>query len=300
MAISYVNGYFQLVIDGAEVGIIQKAGGGSVKAEVAKYAQSTEYLPKNHLGNLTYEDINVQCGLSMGKVFQDWVKASLDSAHQRKGGSIQVADFDRSVKQEREFTNALITEVGIPAADAAAKDAAYLTVKWAPETIRFKKGSGEKITKPSNTKQTQFKQENFVFALDGCEPASKQTSKVEGFTFKQTVSRDNIGAMRDYEVIPGALEMPNLKFTFSESCIDEVAAWHEEFVINGINDVSKERGFVLQFMDQARKNVLLELTGTGVGIFNLSRAELTNNDSKRAECTAECYVDKIEITQWNG
>jgi hypothetical protein len=76
-----------------------EVGGGSIKAEVAKIPQSTLHLIKNQIGNLTYEDFNIQCGLAMGAAFKDWVKASLDSAHIYKSGDIQQADFNRKVQQ---------------------------------------------------------------------------------------------------------------------------------------------------------------------------------------------------------
>jgi hypothetical protein len=77
----WVTGYYELVLDGIDVGIVQKIGGGNISAEVAKIPQSTEYLIKNQIGNLKYDDFNLQCGLSMGQAFKDWVKSSLDSAH---------------------------------------------------------------------------------------------------------------------------------------------------------------------------------------------------------------------------
>lgn len=296
----WVNGYFQLAIDGIDVGIVQKAGGGNISAEVAKIAQSTEYLVKNHLGNLKYDDMNVQCGLSMGKPFQEWVKASLDAAHVYKNGALIVADYNRKAVQQREFKQALITEVGFPAADAAAKDATYLSVKWACETIRFLKGGGETIQKPINAKQGQFKAENFRFSLDGFDKVNAKVSKVEALTIKQSVQRDQIGATRDYELVPGKLEMPNLKITFNESVVDDLAKYHEDFVINGNNEVAQEKTFLLEFLDQKRQNVLLAIEGTGVGIFNLTRADMTNNEDKIASCTAEFYVDQITIKEWNG
>jgi len=296
----WVNGYFQLAIDGIDVGIVNKFGGGNISAEVAKIAQSTEYLVKNHLGNIKYDDMSVSCGVSMGKPFQDWIKTSLDSAHVSKNGAVIVGNFDRKAVQQREFKNALITEVSFPVADAAAKDATYLDVKWACETIRFLKGGGETIQKPVNPKQGQFKSENFRFTLDGFDKMSAKVSKIDKLTIKQAVERDQIGNARDYELVPGKVEMPNLKITFNESVVDDLAKYHEDFVIKGINEVAQEKTFLLEFLDQKRENVLLAIQGTGVGIFNLTRADMTNNESKIATCTAEFYVDEIKITEWNG
>jgi len=300
MAISYVSGYFAVVVDGIDVGIVNKAGGGDAEAEVVKYAMSTEYLLKNHLGNLKYTPMSVSCGLSMGAPFKDWVMASLDGNHQYKNGELIVADFNRKAVKSREFKNGLITEVGFPAADAASKDAAYLSVKWQPETTRFKAGDGSVISKPTNAKQTQFKAENFRFTLDGFDKVNAKVSKVDAVTFKQTVQFDQIGATRDFEAVPGKIELSPLKITFAEAVADELYAWHEQFVINGNNDVSQEKTALLEFLDQKRENVLLSIEFTGVGINKLTRPEFSNNEDKIATCTAEFYVDKYTVKEWNA
>ena len=294
----WVAGYYQLNLDGIDVGIVQKVGGGSIKAEVAKIPQSTLHLIKNQIGNLTYEDFNLQCGLAMGSPFKDWVKASLDSAHIYKNGDIQQADFNRKVQQIREFKNALITEVGFPAADAAAKDVAYLTVKFAVETTRLKAGGGEVLNKPNNMNQTMFRPENFRLVIDGLEQTCAKVSKIDALTVKQTVARDNIGDARDYELIPGKLEMPNLKITFNENVVEPMAAWHQTFVIDGKNDVSQEKNGRLEFLSADRSKVLLALEFKGLGIFNLSRGDATNNDDKLSNCTAEFYCDELSIPEW--
>jgi hypothetical protein len=202
------------------------------------------------------------------------------------------------VQQVREFKNALITEVGFPAADAAAKDVAYLTVKYAVETTRFKPGDQAVVTKPNSTNQTMFRPENFRLTIDGLEGTTSHVSKVEALTIKQTVARDNIGNARDYELIPGKLEMPNLKITFNENVVEPMAAWHQTFVIDGQNDVTQEKTGLLEFLDATRQKVLLAVEFKGLGIFNLTRADMSNNEDKLANVTAEMYCDEITIKEW--
>lgn len=300
MAISYVSGYFSLIVDGIDVGIVSKAGGGTAKAAVAQYAMSHDYLVKNHLGNVTYEPMSVSCGLSMGAPFKDWIDASLQANHVYKNGELVVGDFNRKAVKSREFKNALITEVAFPAADAKNKDATYLNVKFQPETTRFKPGDGSTLQKAVNQKQSQFKAENFRFSLDGFDKVNAKVSKVDSLVITQTVQFDQIGATRDFEACAGQLKMPNLKITFAEAVVDELAAYHESFVINGINDVGQEKTWLLEFLDQKRENVLLAIEGTGCGIFALSSAEISNNADTIAVCTAEFYTDLIKIKEWNA
>ena len=51
-------------------------------------------------------------------------------------------DFDRKERERATFTDAVVTEIGFPALDAASKDAFVLTVRIAPERVERKGGSG--------------------------------------------------------------------------------------------------------------------------------------------------------------
>ena len=48
-------------------------------------------------------------------------------------------DYDNNQRWRRTFTGALITEVTFPALDGAAKEPAYLTVKFAVESMKIEK-----------------------------------------------------------------------------------------------------------------------------------------------------------------
>lgn len=295
---AYVNGYYSLVLDGFDCGIVSKVGGGAISAEVVKFAQSTEYLERKHLGNVKYDDFSISCGLSMGEPLKAWIQQTLDAAHTKKNGSIQVQNFNREVVQEREFMNALITEVGFPKLDASSKEPGQLAVKWASEYTRHKKGGKDKVTKPVKGIQKQFKPENFRITLDGCDNASKFVKTIDALTIKQTVQRDNIGDARDYELCGGKLEMPDLKITLAEAYCDELVAWHQSFVIDGKNAEADEKTFLIEYLDQSRQNVLLSIKGTGCGIFKLSTADLANNADTIREVTAEIYCEQITVESW--
>src|SRR5262245_4549649 len=103
---SYVTGYFQLMLDGVDTGIVQKLRGGHISAERVELSGG---------GELAF-----QAGLSMGQPVKDWIHASLSGSPMRKSGEIRVADRNRKVTQVIEFSDALLTEIGFPALDAAA------------------------------------------------------------------------------------------------------------------------------------------------------------------------------------
>jgi hypothetical protein len=296
---AYAAGYFELQLDGVRVGILNKIGGGNLEAEVIKLPQSDNYYGRRQLGNPKFDDVTIQCGLAMGEPFKDWVKSSLDRKHSYKSGEIVAANFDRKAIHSREFHDALITEVGFPAADAQAKEVAYLNVKFNPERMKFQKGDGKTIQQPSTKTQSVFRCENFRLSIDGLEDSTKLTSKVDALTLKQTTVRDYIGTTRDYELIPGNVEYSNLKITMRESAVDPFADWFHAFVFDGKNTVDHEKHGVLEFMNQSLTEVLLSIELFGLGIFKLTRSDLTRGEERPANVTAEMYCERFNIKEWD-
>lgn len=65
--------------------------------------------------------------------------------------------------------------------------------------------------------------------------------RIEGFTVKQLTVTDDIGDARDYMKEPGKLEFPNLIVTIPAGSVGPFKDWHQDFVIQGNNDETKER-----------------------------------------------------------
>jgi hypothetical protein len=146
--------------------------------------------------------------------------------------------------------------------------------------------------------QTMFRPENFRLTIDGLEATTGKVSKVEALTIKQSVTRDSIGNARVYELIPGKLEMPNLKITFNRNAVENIGKWHHDFLYVGNNDVSQEKTGLLEFLDATRQKVLLAIEFKGLGIIDLKGDEFSNNNDKVSTVTAEMYCDQIDIKEW--
>jgi len=292
---SYVTGYFAMTLDGSDCGLIQKVEGGDIEGEVVHEAPSAAYLTKKHIGNVKYNEITVQIPIK-SSACTSWVSDLLGGKPTRKSGRIVSYDAALSQKSVREFANALITEVGFPALDGASKDAAYLTLKFAPEVVRFKKGDGSKLV--SSKEDRSFVASSFAIQIPGLD--TKAVSKIDAITVKQTVAKSEVGEARDYLKEPGKLEFPNLKVTFTESAAESWAAWHQSFVIDGKNDDSQEKTGSIVFLDPTRSKTLLTLDFVGLGIFKVAAAPRVNNEDKIATVTAEMYVENVKARFASG
>ena len=150
---SYVAGNFQLVLDGVKTGFLKSMDGGTIVAEVVSEAVGSSHFSKKHLGRVSYSPFIVEFGLSMTNDLYEWINASWTGKAMSKDGAVILADHNLVAVDQREFSSALITEVGIPAMDGASKDAAYFTLKFAPEYTRTTKASG-KVTGPAKANRS--------------------------------------------------------------------------------------------------------------------------------------------------
>jgi hypothetical protein len=288
----FVSGKFAIDLDGVSAGWLQDTAGGGVVADVVNEKISAASFTKKHIGQPKYEDIAVQVGFSMSKAFYDWFAASWKMNYARKDGSITAADFNLEARQERQFFNALITEVGIPACDGSSKEPAYLTIKFAPEYTRTRKASG-KVQSPLSTNQKMWLPSNFRLEIDGLD--CTKVNKVDAFTIKQTVATDDVGDQRDPNREPSGVEFPNLRVTFASSSGQTWADWYDDFVIKGNAFDSQEKSGRLLFLTPNLQGALAEITFFNMGIYALQDGVFDPVDEPSARMRAELYVERMEF-----
>lgn len=291
---SYVAGNFHMTLDGVKLGFLRRVSGGSMTAQVVNEAVGPDYFIHKHIGAPKYEDFVVDIGLGLAKPIYDWIAASWKGNYQRKDGSIAAADFNNEVKSQREFKQALVTETTIPAMDGAAKEPAYLTVKFAPEYARNAKASG-KVDGGAYSKGTQkmFLPSNFRLELDGLD--CTRVSKIDSFTVKQSTSEDPIGEVRDMAREPGKLEFPNLRVTLSQVSAQTWYEWFESFVVKGENDETKEKSGKLVFLSANRQKELASVKLFNCGIFKLTESDGAAHADQIKRVTAELYCERMEF-----
>ena len=278
-----------LELDGVNCGPLQSATGGEISAEVVVETVGPDPFPKKHIGQPRYEEFELRVGVGMGQSLYDWIATAWGAKHERRSGAIIEADANLNAKVEHRFVDALLTETTIPPMDAAVKGSAYLTVKFAPESIAFKKASG-KVTAP-RSKQKQFIASNFRLELAGLD--CSKVSKVDAFTVKVTSTADPVGTRRRAAREPSGVEFPNLRVTLAESSAQTWRDWFDDFVVKGNSGDQQEKSGALVFLDPARKTELGRVNFANVGIFALRRTAGAGDQLPRV--VADLYCEKMEL-----
>lgn len=293
---SYTAGKFALDLDGDFAGWIQSVEGGQASADVVVEKVGADLIQHKHIAGVKYEDISVNCGTSMSKSFYEWIQASLDHQVKRvNSGAIITADFNMKEVGRLNFFQALITEVGFPALDASSKEAAKMTVKFAPEYTRQQAKTGGAVqSQLGKGQQKKWLPSNFRLQIEGLDDACRHVNKIEGLTIKQKVVENPVGELRDYQKEPAHIEFPNLVITSSEAYADKVYQWHEDFVIKGNNDNSKEKTGSLTYLSSDLKE-LFTLEFYGLGIFKLTPEKVEAGSENIRRVKWELYCEQIKF-----
>jgi hypothetical protein len=294
---AYAAGKYALELGGAPAGWVASAEGGNATSDVINEKPGPDHIARKHIGAVKYEPFKVEVGTEMSKAFYDWIKSTFDLKSTRMNGALVTTDFNFNATSQMDFTNALITEIGFPALDAASKDAAKLTVKFAPEVMRMNSSPQGKVTGSTagidRNAQKKWLPSNFRLTIAGLDCA--RVTKIEPLVIKQKVVEDAVGAQRDYQKEAASVEFPNLVVTLAESSAKTWYEWHKSFVVGGSNAQDKEKTATLELLAPDLKEVFFTLTFRNTGIFRLvpEKTEAGSEQNKRVK--AEMYVEKIDF-----
>jgi tail tube protein gp19 len=277
-----------LTLDGVKCGPIRSADGGSARADVVTSSLGTSKFPSKHISTVRYEPFLVTVGFGNAATVYDWVADTWKGTFARKSGSVVVTDYKLEAKQEREFSGALLTETTLPAFDAASKEQGFLTLKFTPELVKDRIASGKQDG--SEAKAKQWLRSSFRLQIDGLD--CTKVTKIEPVSVKAGIEVDQVGVTKKPELLPSALEFPNLKISLSEVSATSWFDWHKDFVIKGNSDESSERSGTIQLLSADAKTELARIKLFGLGIFAISLAKAGD---KSKGVTAEVYCSRMEL-----
>lgn len=300
MAVSdraYVTANYWLQMDGMDCGIVSKVSGGYIQAEVQEIAQNGNFYVKKCIGGLKYSPFKLDLAGIMAGPLVSRIEALLAANHSYFNGAIMACDFNLKTKAIREFTNALLTSVTLPACDAAkGKEAAYLQVEFESENLRNRAGDGSSPSGATKVSQKKLSGANFNLHIDALKDATKRVNKIEPMPIKMAVQRDQVGFQREYEMVASkGVTFPNLSFSVAEIDAHPIYAWHQKFVIEGHCTEQDETTAELTYYSQSLKDELITVTFRNVGIFNCQPDDNKDQDEAIKRVKVECYCEKIEI-----
>lgn len=282
-------GRFGLELGGTHVGTPAALRGGNIVAEVLEFTSGTDLIPRKTIGDLHYEEITMMVGLEMDSLLWNWVGHMVDRDPVPMDGAILFADMDSNVVRRMEFKEALLTEVSLPALDAASNETGLLTIKFRPGSTALKPGGG-KLPNLALTKQKKWLASNFRLQV-GDLPCTRVT-RIETLTIRQQITEYREGGDAGMvHLLPGKLEFPNLVVTSSALDLGPWQAFFDDFVLDGNNGQTDELGGKLDIMAPDLKTVLATLEFFHLGIFRLAPEEVEPSSSNIQRFRADLYCE---------
>jgi len=288
----YGAGRYAVELQGISAGWLQSVEGGHAVGDVVNEKLGADNLQKKHIGNVKYEDITLNCGAGMSKNFYEWIEASLDNKHQRKDGAIVTSDYDYKEMSRLEWTNGLISEVGLPALDASSKDAAKMTIKITPESTRMVNGSKKPVNAQKPSMQKKWLPANFRLRVDPLD--CTKVNKIDAITVKQKVAENAVGTTRNSQTMPASMTISNLVITLPESSAQPWYKWHEEFAVKGNNSKTAEKSGQLEYLTEDLRDTLFTLTLKNLGIFKIGPDNSSSGGARRVKI--EMYCESIHFS----
>lgn len=277
-----------LDFDGVSAGLLHSVEGGDATADVIGVPDAGSGFTHKHLGAVRYEDFSAQVAPPLSTLLGSWVQDMWLNGAERKSGSVIFADSAYKVRSVREFSSALLVETTVPALDAAAKDAGYIGLRFAPEVTGDLAGDGSPVG--TTPKQASWLRSGFRLQIDGLD--CSQVSVIDSFTVRRPLIADATGEERDYQRVPGMVEFPDLAVTLTESSSESWRLWLKSFLIDGNNSDGEEKGGSLQLL-MSDLTVVAEIRFFNLGIFKLAqRLGLADTVS---QLTAHLYCERMEF-----
>jgi phage tail-like protein len=287
---AYVASHFALELDGNEaLGFLKSVEGGNLKADVVTYQMGNSQAVWRQMGAPKFDDISLQVGMGMSPAFYSWINDFFARKITRKNGSIVLADFNYAERAKRSFTNALISEITIPALDGSSKEASYMTVKLAAEAMTYEPGSGNKLKTPiKNQPNKLWLGANFRFVLDGYEDACARVNKIDSFTIKQKILEYPSGASRFPTKVPGRLEYPNIVIYVPEVDSRKFIDYLKDSMVAGNKAADGAMTGAIEFIGSDKKTLCtINLKGVDIMAYEVEKFDASQDAMARVKISLQ-------------
>ena len=287
---SYVAGRYAIFLDSEMAGWLQSVEGGQAAGDAIAGRLGQYPVETKHIAGVKYEDITLTCGTGMSPHFYEWITATTNSQYLRKSGQIVTCDYDFKEVSALDFSNAIMTEVGFPALDAASKDAARMTIKIRPEWTRVNARPGGSLPGITNIKtQKKWLPANFRLQIPGLD--CTRVNKIEAITVRQKVVESPVGATRGYQTGTSNLELSKLVFTLPEA---QAVSLYKDAVGKRVPGNGKTGQLDYLSEDLRESMFTLKFTDLFVSSLTADKTEAGNENIRRVKLEMNC--ERMQFT----
>jgi hypothetical protein len=298
---SYAAGHFLISFDnkGDEPAYLKTVNGGLPSTSLVQSPTGSDSQKAKHISTVEMKPIEMQIGAAGGRHMLEWIEDSWKKKSFKRNGMIVHADHNLQAHVEHWFYDAMVTEIGLPALDAASKDGVYLTVKCHPQWAELKFPTPYQMTAQTPKAQKGWSCCNFRFKIESdnnFDEACDRISKIDALTVKQKLKPTFKGKHREPQMTPTGIEYPNisvyLPLQFAKPFID----WHTEYHKGKKQDISMAKIGALEFLASDLKTVLFTIKFDQMSILNyeIEKGDANAQQVKRVKVELFCEEWRFE------
>lgn len=279
-----------------DLSLLRSVTGGTVVGTIATHSDGSDFVVRKQLSGTRTEDFRLELGTAVSGGLLDWIAASWGAKPPRHDGAVLACDATYTVRSERAFTSALVSETAFPAFDAGSKEPAFMTIRIVPQAVLPAKDPGSKLPLTSSpaAKQKLWLSANFRLAIDGLD--CSKVSRIAPFAVRRPVERVSSGGGRGSEIRAGRIDFPSLRIRLSAAAAASWKAWFDDFVVNGNNSDTAERKGSLTLLAPNLADELIRIDFAGLGIFRLTGdPDPDAPPGALATMTAELYCEQMTL-----
>jgi hypothetical protein len=217
-------------LNGSCVGDVRAIEGLQAEADVVSNDLGPNGLTKKHVSNIRWTPGLLTLGLGMGAPMATWLRSSLAQSQLPASGSIVRADANDRAQSSIDFTNAVLTQLTVPALDALSNDPAALLVGFDAEQVRIAKGDGSD-SRGNVPAPKPWLCSGFRIAL-GNLPCD-DILRVESLSWTAVAGGDQVGIFREPTKHPMNVTVPDLELTIGAKGFAPWAAAAQRWFIDG-------------------------------------------------------------------
>lgn len=284
-----------LELDGQPVCPLRSAQGGNAVALIADEDVIGNFQ-KKRVSGFQFEDIRVEAPFDTGAVpFLKLIADTLTKAPVPRNGAIVYTDLNYNVVKRLEFTNAYLTKISFPTADATVTTApGTVSLQFTPQGTRLVGGTGQAYKLSLGTKSKTVLPGLFRLNIQGLEKACGRIAKVE-----------QIQATRRLHIFDPAYTQTQTKTPVSPFSCSQISillpeadggpfyAWFDEMVLKG--NTGGERVGLLEWLDPTFKIILTKVQLGGLGIVRYAPVPVAVGTEGIAKVQIDLYCESITL-----
>lgn len=271
--------------------------GGFVKGTVVAEDNSGA-MPKKHISGTTIEPIRARVRVDQ---FTPFIADALEGKSGEAKGAVYYIDNAGKVQQQRDLGGLTLSELAFPAFSGSPPtgNGLLLTLTLTAQSAKpvdVLAGAIPPVKADPGPAAGAKKWTGYWrFEVPGL--PTNRVSMIEPFTIRRKGASDAKGQARQPAKATDPWDIPNLVVYMLPQDSQAWVAWHDDFVVHGNNADAQEKTFTLELLSPDRKETILQLDGSGVGIVSAKYEQpLAANAPVTQGFRVELYVERMKLT----